>query len=99
MSITLLPLPRLPADIIYLSVWYETWDSVAQSLICSVLSSTALYSVRSTIEVDMFENIVYVGLGFAAVFFALESAWHFTACKIHDKSLQPCFYKQIGLLK
>ena len=47
----------------------------------------------------MFENIAYIGLGFVAVFFALESAWHFTACKIHDRSIKPCFYKQIGLLK
>ncbi len=47
----------------------------------------------------MFENIVYAGLGFAAAFFALESAWHFTACKIHDKSVKPCFYKQIGLIE
>jgi hypothetical protein len=47
----------------------------------------------------MIENIAFVGLGFAAVFFALESAWHFTACKIKDKSIKPCFYKQIGLLK
>jgi len=67
-------------------------------VICSVFSPTALYSLN-TIEANMFENIVYVGLGFAAVFFALESAWHFTACKIRNKSLQPCFYKQIGLLK
>ncbi len=28
-----------------------------------------------------------------------KTAWHFTACKIHDKSIKPCFYKQIGLLK
>jgi len=48
---------------------------------------------------NMFENIVYIGLGFAAVFFALESAWHFTACKIHDKSIKPCFYKQVGILR
>ena len=47
----------------------------------------------------MLENIAYVGLGFATVFFALETAWHFTACKIHDKSIKPCFYKQVGLLK
>jgi hypothetical protein len=47
----------------------------------------------------MLENIAYIGLGFAAVFFALESTWHFTACKIHDRSLKPCFYKQVGLLK
>ena len=32
-------------------------------------------------------NIAYVGLGFAAVFLGLELAWHFTACKIHDKSI------------
>jgi hypothetical protein len=48
---------------------------------------------------NMLENIAYVGLGFATVFFALETAWHFTACKIHDKSIKPCFYKQVGLLK
>ena len=47
----------------------------------------------------MLENIAYVGLGFATVFFALETAWHFTACKIHDKSIKPCFYKQVDLLK
>jgi hypothetical protein len=46
----------------------------------------------------MLENIAYVGLGFAAVFFALESAWLFTACKIHENSINPCFYKQVGLL-
>ena len=47
----------------------------------------------------MLENIAYIGLGFAAVFFALESAWHFTACKVHDKSIKPCFYKQVGLYR
>jgi hypothetical protein len=44
----------------------------------------------------MFETIAYVGLGFAAAFLSLEAIWHFTACKIHDKSIKPCFYKQIG---
>ena len=48
---------------------------------------------------NMLENIACIGVGFTAVFFALESAWHFTACKIHDKSIKPCFYKQVGLLK
>ena len=47
----------------------------------------------------MLENIAYVGVGFAAVFLALEAAWHFTACKINDKSIKPCLYKQIGILK
>jgi hypothetical protein len=52
---------------------------------------------------DMFEHTVYyiasVGLSFAAIFLSLEAAWHFTACKIHDKPIKPCFYKQIGILK
>jgi hypothetical protein len=47
----------------------------------------------------MFENIAYISVGFAAVFLGLELAWHFAACKIHDKSIKPCFYKQVGLLK
>jgi hypothetical protein len=47
----------------------------------------------------MLESIAYTGLSFATVFLALEAAWHFTACKIHDKSIKPCFYKQIGILK
>jgi hypothetical protein len=45
----------------------------------------------------MLENIAYFGLGFATVFLALEGAWHFTACKIHDKSIKPCMYKQVKL--
>ena len=47
----------------------------------------------------MIENIAYVGLEFAAVLLGLEAAWHFTACKINDKSIKPCLYKQIGILK
>jgi len=46
----------------------------------------------------MLENIAYVGVRFAA-FLALEAAWHFTACKIDDKLIKPCLYKQIGILK
>jgi hypothetical protein len=48
---------------------------------------------------DMLENIAYIGVGFATVLLALEAAWHFTACKINDKSIKPCLYKQIGILK
>ena len=42
----------------------------------------------------MLENIAYADGGFATVFLALEAAWHFTACKINDKSIKPCLYKQ-----
>jgi hypothetical protein len=60
--------------------------------------SNSLISFKYIRE-NMLENIAYIGLGFATVFFALEAAWHFTACKIHNKSIKPCFYKQVGLLK
>jgi hypothetical protein len=47
----------------------------------------------------MLENVAYISVGFATVFLTLETAWHFTACKIKDKSIKPCLYKQIGILK
>ena len=27
-----------------------------------------------------------------------QAAWHFTACKIKDKTIRPCLYKQFGLV-
>ena len=47
----------------------------------------------------MLENIAYMSLGFAAVLLGLKAAWHFTACRIKDKTIKPCLYKQIGILK
>jgi hypothetical protein len=47
----------------------------------------------------MIESMAYIAIGFASAFFSLEAAWHFTACKIHDKSMKPCFYKQIRTLE
>jgi hypothetical protein len=46
------------------------------------------------------ENLAYLALGFATTFLALDAAWHFTACKIKDKTttIKPCLYKQIGLV-
>lgn len=46
----------------------------------------------------MLENIAYVAVGFGTSFLALEAAWHFTACKLKDKTLKPCLYKRIGLV-
>ncbi|HEX6027450.1 MAG TPA: hypothetical protein VFY64_00275 [Nitrososphaeraceae archaeon] len=46
----------------------------------------------------MFENlnlVAYVALGFAISYLALEGGWHFTACKIKDKSIPPCIFKQV----
>ena len=44
------------------------------------------------------ENLTYMAVEFAGPFLALEAAWHFTACKIKDKTIKPCLYKQIRLV-
>jgi hypothetical protein len=31
----------------------------------------------------------YLAVGFATTLLALEAAWHFTACKIKDKTIRP----------
>jgi hypothetical protein len=43
-------------------------------------------------------DLAYLAIAFATTFLALEAAWHFTACKIKDKTIKPCLYKQIGLV-
>jgi hypothetical protein len=67
----------------------------------NIISSSLIFF--NHLKNDMFEHTAYyiasVGLSFAAIFLSLEAAWHFTACKIHDKPIKPCFYKQIGILK
>jgi len=45
----------------------------------------------------MFEYLIYPTIGFVATFLGLEAAWHFTACKIPDKTIKPCMYKQVKL--
>jgi hypothetical protein len=50
----------------------------------------------------MFENInlvfVYVSLGFTVAYLALEIAWHYTACRLPDKSIKPCVFKQAKIM-
>ena len=46
----------------------------------------------------MLENLnlaAYPALGFAVSYLALEGGWHFTACKIKDKAIPPCVFKQV----
>jgi hypothetical protein len=46
----------------------------------------------------MLENLnlaAYAALGFAVSYLALEGGWHFTACKIKDKAIPPCIFKQV----
>ena len=50
-------------------------------------------------SISMIESIAYIAIGFAAAFFSLEAVWHLTACKIHDRTIKPCFYKQIRLVE
>jgi hypothetical protein len=49
--------------------------------------------------INVFESVAYVVLGFATALLSLEAAWHFAACKILDKSIKPCLYKQIRVLE
>ena len=42
--------------------------------------------------------VIYPIIGFMTTYLALEVAWHFTACKIKDKTIKPSLFKQIGLL-
>ena len=49
----------------------------------------------------MFENItpiLYLLTGFIVTYLGLEIAWHFTACRIHDKAIKPCMFKQLETL-
>jgi hypothetical protein len=43
----------------------------------------------------MFEYLIYPAIGFIGTLLGLEAAWHFTACRIPDKILKPCMYKQV----
>jgi hypothetical protein len=47
----------------------------------------------------MFENLVYpIIIGFVATLLGLEVAWHCTACKISDKTIKPCMFKQVKVM-
>ena len=43
----------------------------------------------------MIENLLCVLMGFVITYLSLELAWHFTACKIKDKKIRPCMFKEI----
>jgi hypothetical protein len=56
---------------------------------------------NSNIIAIMFENItpiLYLFTGFVVTYLGLEIAWHFTACRIHDKAIKPCMFKQLETL-
>jgi hypothetical protein len=43
----------------------------------------------------MIENLLYVIVGFVATYLSLEVAWHYTACRIKDKRIKPCLFKEV----
>jgi len=45
----------------------------------------------------MIENLIYPIIGFVGTLLGLEAAWHFTACRIPDRSIKPCVYRQVKL--
>lgn len=44
-----------------------------------------------------FPMVAYPVIGFAASYLALETAWHFTACRFANSGLKPCLFKQVKL--
>jgi hypothetical protein len=46
----------------------------------------------------MFENLVYPAVGFVVTLLGLEASWHLKACRISDKTIKPCMYKQVKLV-
>jgi hypothetical protein len=46
----------------------------------------------------VFEYLIYPALGFIITLLGLEAAWHITACKIPDKTIKSCMYKQLKLI-
>jgi hypothetical protein len=47
------------------------------------------------------ENLTLIGyaiMGFVISYLALEIGWHYTACRIKDKSVPPCVFKQIRVI-
>ncbi len=46
----------------------------------------------------MLEDLVYPIMGFAFTYLGLETAWHFTACKVKDAKIHPCVFKEVKVL-
>ena len=52
-------------------------------------------------EIDLIAGLVYVTIGFILTYLSLETAWHFTACKIETNgknTVKPCIFKQMKVV-
>ncbi len=63
--------------------------------------STANLIFMKMVIVAMSETlqlVAYSVLGFGAAYLALETAWHYTACRIQGGTLlKPCIFKQVKM--
>jgi len=47
---------------------------------------------------EALQLVAYSLLGFGAAYLALETAWHYTACRIQGGTvLKPCIFKQVKM--
>lgn len=85
----------------YTGVGYSTINKCKVCAIDSIhmynLCMKNLYktSTKGFIMLENLNLIMYITLGFAVSYLALELGWHFTACRIKDKPLKPCIFKQV----
>jgi hypothetical protein len=52
-------------------------------------------------EIGLIAGLVYVTIGFVLTYLSLETAWHFTACKIKTSgknTVKPCLFKQMKVV-
>jgi hypothetical protein len=58
-----------------------------------IFMNTAIVAMSETLQL-----VAYSLLGFGAAYLALETAWHYTACKIQGGTLlKPCLFKQVKM--
>jgi hypothetical protein len=37
-------------------------------------------------------------IGYIITYLVLETAWHFAACRLQDKTIKPCLFKQVKMV-
>jgi hypothetical protein len=58
-----------------------------------IFTNTVVVAMSDTLQL-----VAYSLLGFGAAYLALETAWHYTACKIQGGTvLKPCIFKQVKM--
>ena len=83
------------------SVLFNKWQRVALYTLQLFRFSAANLIFTNTVMPVMSETlqlVAYSLLGFGAAYLALETAWHFTACRVQGGTLlKPCIFKQVQM--